>query len=191
MMEKNRNGEVNDMGNTDKKEEEKCLSPCATRRQFLIGSGVATATVLLGIPGLGNRKVEAVVSKYPRQKIGEVSKLKQDKPIIFQYPNDRVSNMLVKLGTPAGGGVGRDNDIVAFNLACTHMGGPMTGSYKAEYKILGPCPFHLSSYDLTRHGILTSGHATQNLPQIELEVEGNDIYATGVVGLIYGYHSNV
>ena len=179
------------MGETQKKEG-KCLNVCATRRQFLLGSGAATATILLtGIPGLGAKKAEALASKYPRKKIAKLSKLKKDKPILFEYPSKGIQNMIVKLGTPAGGGVGSKTDVVAFNLACSHMGGPLAGSYKKDDKVLGPCPFHLSTFDLTRHGIIVTGHATQSLPQIDLEVDGDDIYATGVFGLIYGRNENV
>jgi arsenite oxidase small subunit len=38
--------------------------------------------------------------------------------------------------------------------------------------------------------MVVSGHATQGLPQIILELEGDDIMATGVMGLIFGYHDN-
>lgn len=174
--------------------DEKCLSPCASRREFLLFSGAATATVLLtGIPGFGTKSVEAVVAKYPRQKIGKLSSLKVDTPLTFKYPdNKKFSNsILVKLGTPAGGGVGPNKDVVAFNLFCTHMGGDLKDGYKAKDKVIGPCPYHLSTFDLTRHGMIVSGHATESLGQVLLEVQGNDIYATGMMGLIYGRNSNI
>jgi arsenite oxidase small subunit len=58
-------------------------------------------------------------------------------------------------------------------------------------KSLGACPLHLSTYDLTRHGILISGQAYQSLPQVLLELEGDDIYAVGVFGLIFGRFDNL
>lgn len=175
------------------KKDEGCLISClTTRRQFLLTSGMATATILLSrIPGFGTADVEAVVSKYPRQKIGKLSALKDDMPVEFSYPSKDIKNILVKMGTPAGGGIGPKMDVVAFNPVCTHMGGPMEKAYKAEYKILGQCPFHQSTFDLTRHGMIISGHATESLPQILLEAEGDDIYATGIIGLLYGRSSNV
>jgi arsenite oxidase small subunit len=37
-----------------------------------------------------------------------------------------------------------------------------------------------------------SGHATESLPQVLLEVEENgDIYATGMRGLVYGRTNNL
>jgi arsenite oxidase small subunit len=176
------------------KKEEKCLSLCSSRREFLLLSGAATATIFLtGIPGLGAAKVEAVVTKYPRQKIGTLSSLKVDAPVNFQYPDKgKFSNsILVKLGTAGGGGVGPQNDVVAFNLFCTHMGGDLKKGYKAGDKVLGPCPYHLSTFDLTRHGMIVSGHATESLPQVQLELEGDTIYAAGIMGLIYGRNSNI
>lgn len=57
--------------------------------------------------------------------------------------------------------------------------------------MFGPCPIHLTTFDLTRHGMVVSGHATESLPQIVLETEGDDIYAVGVMGLLHNYASNL
>jgi len=99
--------------------------------------------------------------------------------------------MIVKLGVEGGGGIGPNRDVVAFNYFCTHQGGDMTGSYKGDTKSLGACPLHLSTYDLTRHGILISGQAYQSLPQVLLELNGNDVFAVAVFGLIYGRFDNL
>lgn len=174
---------------------EGCLQKClVSRRQFLF-SGLATATVALaGVPGFGfgiSMAEAAVLSKYPRKKIGSLRALKTDVPVRFAYPTKDIENMLVKLGAQAGGGVGPSKDVVAFNPVCTHMGGPLGEKYNAQYKILGQCPFHQSTFDLTRHGMIVSGHGTESLPQVLLETEGDDIYATGFIGLVYGRKSNV
>ncbi len=165
-----------------------------TRRNFLVagGAGVAAMTVLVRAPGMAGAQRATVVS-YPRKKIGTLSSLKNDAPVLFTYPDDgpHSHSMLVKLGVKAGGGVGKDGDVVAFNSVCAHQGGPLGASYKGETKSLGACPLHLSTYDLTRHGILISGQAYQNLPQVLLEVKGNDIYAVGMMGLIFGRHQNL
>lgn len=169
--------------------------PCLTRRQFLIAGGGVTATVFLSsiFPGtvFADRKVR--LTRYPEKKIATLNQLKGDVPVSFSYPgNDLYSgSFLVKLEVPAGGGVGPQRDIVAFNSLCSHMGGPLMGTYKAEHKVMGPCPFHLSTFDLTRHGMVVAGHATEPLPQIVLQARGQDIYATGIVGLIYGYSDNL
>jgi arsenite oxidase small subunit len=36
-----------------------------------------------------------------------------------------------------------------------------------------------------------SGQAYQSLPQVLLELDGDDIYAVGVMGLLYGRNENL
>ena len=169
-------------------------SLCVSRRHFLLTGGLTVLTILLADGLLPDRGPAALqVATYPRKRIARLSQLTLDTPVDFTYPRDDPysASFLVKLGLPAGGGAGPDRDIVAFNYLCTHMGGPLQGQYKAQYHIIGPCPFHLSVYDLTKHGMIVAGSGTESLPQVVLEVEGDDIYATGVMGLIYGYHDNL
>lgn len=163
---------------------------CMSRRQLLLTGGAAVAVVALtNIPGMA--MAQAIKASYPRQKVAKLSALKQGEPLDFTYPSEDVRNILVKLGVPAGGGIGESHDIVAFNQLCTHMGGPMDGTYKDAHQMLGPCPLHLTTFDLTRHGMVVSGHGTESLTQILLEVAGDDIYAVGVMGLIYGHSRNI
>lgn len=169
--------------------------PCVSRRAFLLTGGLAVTVVALGTPpGSGPASAApsyALKAAYPRQRIGSLSALKPGQPVEFAYPYPTVMNIAVKLGAPAGGGVGADGDVVAFNQQCTHMGGPLQGTYKAAYQVLGPCPLHLTTFDLTRHGMVVSGHATESLPQIVLETTGDVIHAVGVMGLIFGYGANL
>ncbi len=165
-----------------------------SRRQMLFTSGVATATVMVAVSSSPEAaKVPAMVATYPRKLIAKLSQLKTDKPIGFEYPDEGAfaQSMVVKLGVAAGGGIGPKDDVVAFNYFCTHQGGDLDGTYKGDTKSLGACPLHLSTYDLTRHGILISGQAYQSLPQVLLELDGDDIYAVGVFGLIFGRYDNL
>lgn len=169
----------------------KCLM---SRRSFLLTSGTATATVMVTMNMDGAQaQVPATVATYPRKKIASLSELQNDVPIDFDYPDDGAfaTGMLVKLGTEGGGGIGPEKDVVAFNYFCTHQGGDLTDTYKGDTKSLGACPLHLSTYDLTRHGILISGQAYQSLPQVLLELDDDDIYAVGVFGLIFGRYDNL
>lgn len=165
-----------------------------SRRQLLIlgGTSITVLGALSLAPGLvGGAEAQLVMSTYPERKLMSLAALKPREPVEFDYPTPDVTNLVVKLEERAGGGIGPDEDIVAFNLVCTHMGGWLgTESYKPEHSILGPCPLHLTTFDLTRHGMVVSGHATESLPQIALELRGEDIYAVGVMGLLYGYSSN-
>jgi len=166
---------------------------CMRRRDFLVAGGAAVATVLVVVPGCAT-PLRARKLTYPRKRIASLRELQADVPALFTYPDDDPTLgqcMLVKLGVPAGAGVGPDQDVVAFSAICNHMGGPLAGSYKPEHKGVGPCPLHLTCFDLTRHGIVVSGHSTESLPQILLELEGDEIYAIGVLGLLYGHASNL
>ncbi|MHA1528446.1 MAG: arsenate reductase (azurin) small subunit [Alphaproteobacteria bacterium] len=168
--------------------------PClVNRRNFLLTGGIATTVIMVGIPGLPEAQTPAVVATYPRKLIAKLSELVVDEPFDFEYPDEGAyaESILIKLGREAGGGLGPDKDVVAFNYTCTHQGGPLQGTYQAADKALGPCPLHLTTFDLTRHGIFISGQAYQSLPQVLMELEGDDIYAVGMFGLIYGRYDNL
>ena len=129
----------------------KCLM---SRRQFLLTSGAATATMMVTV-NAGTplaKEMPAVVATYPRKLVTQLSALKQDAPVDFTYPDQGsyAESLIVKLGVPSGGGIGPDRDVVAFNAFCTHQGGDLTDTYKGDTKSLGACPLHLSTYDLTR-----------------------------------------
>ncbi len=167
-----------------------------SRRSFLATTGIALSTVALGdlFPGrvlAQDEASEVTLANYPRQPVGRVSALEPDVPVVIAYPEQVAHNaaMLVRLGVPAGGGVGEGQDIVAFSTRCTHMGGDLANEYHAQYKVAGPCREHLTTFDLTRHGMVVSGHATQSLPQLVLQIEGDEIYATGIIGLLFGHHA--
>ncbi|WP_404379545.1 arsenate reductase (azurin) small subunit [Caenispirillum salinarum] len=173
------------MGHTHKKG-----GGCLNRRQFLIFGGSALA-VMAAPPVVKAAGLKLVGSRYEEMRIASLADLEAGVPIEFTYPNADVFNILVKLNEQAGGGIGPDRNIVAFNTTCTHMGGPVgADTFKPTHSVLGPCPLHLTTFDLTRHGMVTAGHATSSLPQIMLEVRNGDIYAIGVMGLVFGYDEN-
>ncbi|MGI9602751.1 MAG: arsenate reductase (azurin) small subunit [Acidimicrobiales bacterium] len=172
-----------------------------TRREFVFAGAavgaVAGAAVVVPV-GLVLTDDDADISgatgaqlaSFPRTRIGSVSELGSGEPVFVDYPLEGQSNILVKLGQPSIGGRGPDADIVAFSNMCTHMGCPIT-DYSTDDHVLGPCPCHFSSFDLSRDGVTSFGQATQNLPRLLLEVEGDDIYASGVYRLIYGRSNNL
>ena len=170
-----------------------------SRRTFLKMSGSALAAAAIGIHAFPKGKeivqaagpgVARVTRSYPRLSVARISEVAEGQPIDFTYPLDNHKNFVVKLGKDAWNGIGPDHDIVAFNYICTHMGGPMQGTYRPEYGMLGPCPFHFSRFDLSKNGTMVLGQATQSLPQIVLSLQGDDIYAEGVTGLVYGAYEN-
>lgn len=168
------------------------------RREFLMYTGTtaaAVSTISLNLfPGEAQAKARLV--GYPRQFVGKLSQLKENTPLDFNYPdkNQNSQCFVVKMdGAKAGGGIGPQRDVVAFSYLCTHQGGFLNGKYQAvgEHRVLGQCPLHLSTYDLTRHGIIVSGQAYQSIPQVLLELDGDDIYAVGVMGLLFGRNENL
>jgi len=163
--------------------------PRADRRDFLFAAGATL--VALTIPGFA--PAQAKLAKYPRKKVALLSKLKVGNPVEFRYPWDHANcgTVLLKLGQEAGGGVGPGKDVVAFNGLCPHMGWDIpVKKFFADPGIAGPCPGHWTTFDLTRHGMVVSGHATQGLPQVVLELDKDDIFAVGILGLIFGFHDN-
>jgi arsenite oxidase small subunit len=173
----------------------KCMM---NRREFLMYSGstaAAASTISISLfPGQAQAKARVV--GYPRKRIASLSQLKDNKPVDFNYPDEGQNSQcfIVKMdGAKAGGGVGSQRDVVAFSYLCTHQGGFLNGKYQAvgEHRVLGQCPLHLSTYDLTRHGIIVSGQAYQSIPQVLLEIEGDDVYAVGMMGLIFGRNENL
>ena len=170
-------------------------SNCLSRRKFLFGVGAVTVgTIILPVlPRMGGTALSAEFARYPSKFVTRLSSLKLNEPHYFSYPDEggTAKSLIVKMGSPAGGGIGEEFDVVAYNTLCTHMGGDMSRTFRAEYQVLGPCPFHQSTFDLTRHGMIISGHATESLPQVLLELDGDDIYAVGLIGLIYGRYDNL
>lgn len=177
------------------------------RRSFLKLSGLATGIVLSGgaviVGTVGRRpdgvaaarqaeKVQLAYPEYPDVVIANIADVKSGDPIFFEYPQAGQKNMLVKIDRLAEEGVGPDMDIVAFSTACSHMGAPLDNVYNHEYGMLGPCPLHFSTFDLSKSGMNVMGKASDHLPQVALAVDDNgDIRATGMFGLIYGYPANL
>jgi arsenite oxidase small subunit len=188
--------------------------PIISRRNFIAGLGAASGAVVVGVamrgasPGaaaLGvvapdpakpdftfeQEAVPAVVTSYPRARVASLSGLVVNEPVDFMYPTVQTAASLFKLGKPVAGGVGPDGDIVALNTDCTHMGCPLRGLFKPEHGILGPCACHFTTFDVAKRGQVVIGQATENLPQVLLDIDGDDIYAVGTLGLAYGFRDNL
>ncbi len=161
------------------------------RRQFLRGGALAAAgaavSTVAGTPAQAtpaNAQVD-----YPSDKLANITDLAVNEPMDIEYPDPDSPGVLIKLGQPVEGGVGPDGDIVAFSVLCPHKGYYM--GYNSEDRTLN-CPGHFSRFDVEAGGQQVWGHATQNLPQFVLRVDGNgDIFAEGATDLIFGRPSNV
>ncbi len=171
-----------------------------SRREFLLlgaAAGAATAVGVIVPVGFaltdddgGGATPGAAVAFFPGVKVASLSGLTAGEPVYFDYPLVGQSNLLVKTGREAMGGVGPDGDVVAFSNLCTHMGCPIE-RYQSELYVLGPCPCHFTTFDLAKDGQVVMGQATQSLPRVLLALEGDDIFATGLIRLVYGYDNSL
>lgn len=163
----------------------------AGRRQFLrggalaaAGAAAATVTTTPAAAAPANALVD-----YPSTRLANIADLAVNEPVDIEFPDADSPGVLIKLGQTVEGGVGPDGDIVAYSVLCPHKGYNM--SYNGDDRTLN-CPGHFSRFDVEAGGQQVWGHATQNVPQFTLRVDGKgDIYAEGASDLIFGRPSNV
>jgi arsenite oxidase small subunit len=171
------------------------------RRDFLLGGAAVGAVAAAGVvvplalvfaddDDIAGGIDGVAIEYFERQRVGSLAGLSSGEPQYFDYPLVDQSNIMVDLGDRAIGGIGENRSVVAFSNICTHMGCPVT-DYQPEHKVLGPCVCHYTTFDLSKDGRVVLGQATQNLPRLLLESEGDDVFATGVFRLIYGYANNL
>lgn len=119
----------------------------------------------------------------PRIRVAALADVGPGEPVWFDYP-EGASAMLVDLGTAVEGGVGPNGSIVAYSALCQHMGCPV--DYRHETKDFF-CPCHASKFDALKGGQAIDGPAPRGLPRITLAVEGDEVFAEGIDGLVYGF----
>lgn len=170
-----------------------------SRRDFLKmgGAGAATAGTAIATTGgalLGSGAAVAdtgrITLPYPVNRVANAAQLAVNKPVSFTYPDDASPCVVVRMGKAVQGGVGPDNDIVAYSTLCTHMGCPVI--YDADSRRF-KCPCHFSTFDCEKDGQMITGQATEDLPRIVLSYNAKtgDVSAVGVDGLIYGRQANI
>ena len=167
-----------------------------SRRNFLKAAVAVSAILAVGgvasvAKAVSNPAAGATSGGFPKVKIANISDLKLNTPLNFNYPLDNEPNILLKLGQKADGGVGPDGDIVAFSQICQHLGciygfeapgdsPDCNTSYQAGGPV-GYCCCHGSIYDLLHGAKVIGGPAPRPEPQVTLEIDpSGDIYATGM-----------
>jgi nitrite reductase/ring-hydroxylating ferredoxin subunit len=103
----------------------------------------------------------------PRVRIASVDDLAAGGAIVFRYPGEHDTCLLVR--TPAG-------ELVAYNQKCTHLSCAVVP--RLERGDLH-CPCHNGSFDLAS-GRPLAGPPRRPLTRIQLEVRGRDIFAVGI-----------
>ncbi len=162
-----------------------------SRRDFIRagGTGVAGLVAAQAIPRQAQAVTEgAEAPAYPVAEVARLSDIAPGATLDFAYPDQGSPALLLRLIEPAAGGVGPNQDIVAYSILCTHKGCPVAYSAKRGMLI---CPCHWSTFDPAKAGVLVIGQASQGLPQIRLRIAGDMVEAVGVDGLIYGRHTNI
>lgn len=160
------------------------------RREVLRMGGIAglAATAGFSSPTRAQGVPVASARGYPIVEIAPLTKIEVGSEIAFQYPDADSPAILIRLDRAAEGGVGPGESIVAFSMLCTHKGCPV--SFKKSHNML-LCPCHWSSFDPAKGGRMIIGQASEQLPQITLQVNDSVVHAIGVAGLIYGRHTNI
>ncbi|HQS58791.1 MAG: arsenate reductase (azurin) small subunit [Gallionellales bacterium 35-53-114] len=171
------------------------MSETVSRRDFFKISGSAVAGVGLAVSGVASGAAEAAVNTsanlpYPHKPIAHLKGMKVNVPVSFLYPDQASPCVAIRTGKPVPGGVGPDNDIVAYSVQCTHQGCPV--SYDSAEKSF-KCPCHFSMFDAEKQGQVICGQAPTKLPQIVLEYDAksDSVSAVSVIGLIYGRQANI
>jgi arsenite oxidase small subunit len=177
------------------KQEEDMTQHVSRRDFFKMGGGLAAGAGAVAT-GLAPATAEAAPINtstnlpYPAKAVGKVGGMKIDEPVVFAYPDASSPCQAIKMGHAVPGGVGPDNDIVAFSILCTHQGCPT--SYDSKDRCF-KCPCHFSIFDAEKSGQTVCGQAPTKLPRIVLEynAKSDTVTAVAVDGLIYGRQANV
>ena len=140
------------------------------RRRFLTTTALAgAATTLPKHAGAADT----------RTKVATLDELNPVK--LAYYPDSDSPIFVMALVGAVDGGVGPRSNVVAFSALCTHRGCPVT--YRRDRLI---CPCHFSAFDPAVNGQCYQGPASESLPRVLLEVDGDNVFAVGVDGLIWG-----
>lgn len=160
-----------------------------SRRTLFKASGLATAAVATPLMALSNTAQAngKPTFEFEKKKVANLNGLGKTKA--FNYPDKMSPCLLIKHDGPVPGGVGPNNNIVAYSTLCTHMGCPT--QYDSNENVF-KCHCHFSVFDSEKDGQVVVGQAIDNLPRILLDYNASTgaITAIGVEGLIYGRNEN-
>jgi arsenite oxidase small subunit len=166
------------------------------RRFFLKSGGTAAAvagSVVIPIASAQAATPGATGStalNYPSKAVAKAKGMPVNDAVAFTYPDENSPCVVLRMGHPVPGGVGPNQDIVAYSALCTHMGCPV--AYDGGTRTF-KCGCHFSVFDPEMGGQMVCGQATEDLPRVKLHYDAktDTVTATGIDGLIYGRQANV
>jgi Rieske Fe-S protein len=104
----------------------------------------------------------------PGRQIARVGDLAVGASLVFRYPDETEPCVLMRLG---------ESEFVAYSQKCTHLSCAVIPD--AANNVLR-CPCHEGLFD-ARNGRPLAGPPKRPLPEIQLQVRGDVIYATGTI----------
>jgi Rieske Fe-S protein len=155
--------------------------PGASRRDFLkVMGGVSAALAAAPFIAAGQYLIPQVPHKFEPVLIGKTTDVPVNGSTVFWFPfttDPTYTNMLIHL--PADLAQQAGSEFVAYNRTCIHL--QCLVSYLSNSQLIG-CPCHGSIYRPT-DGWPVGGPAAQigrYLPNVELKIDGDSIYAVNV-----------
>jgi nitrite reductase/ring-hydroxylating ferredoxin subunit len=103
----------------------------------------------------------------PRARVASLRDLPRGQATVFRYPGEHDPCLLIHTA---------DGELLAYSQKCTHLSCAVVP--RLEDGVIH-CPCHEGYFDL-RTGTNLAGPPPRPLPRIELEVDGDDVYAVAV-----------
>jgi len=145
---------------------------------FKAVAGVAVTAAASPALFAGEAKEGGAYLNYTRKKVGSLGALKKSGSLNFNYPDAQSPCLAVYV----------DGEVKAYSTLCTHKGCPLVYNNANQTFV---CPCHFSKFDAAKNGEMIIGQATEELPRVYVEVDGDDIVAYGIDGLVFGRESNI
>jgi Rieske Fe-S protein len=133
-----------------------------TRFMVLTSLAFVVGQVWIGLQALFGRR-----EKPPRKRVGAIDEISVGEATGFSYPTDHDPCLLIRASKDL---------FYAYSSECTHLMCPVRPELDRNCL---RCPCHEGYFEVET-GRPTAGPPRRPLPKILLQIEGNDIYATGV-----------
>jgi arsenite oxidase small subunit len=141
-----------------------------TRREFTKSLGLvsfATFVATMAVAAISSMR-RGRAKNHPVVNVGNLSNLSVGHSKLFFYPTPDSPCLLIRLS---------ETEIAAYEQKCTHLGCPVHYDHDSSQLI---CPCHVGLFSAADGSVL-AGPPQRALPQVELEVRGDEIWATGAV----------